>query len=278
MKQEYFLDELTLNVHDLENMKQYYNTKIGLPILKETNSEVTFGHNLPLITLRKVESSHRKQNTGLYHLALLLNSRQHLGEFLVHLIQNKIPIDGASDHGYSEALYLTDPEGNGIEVYADKDESQWDVRESGEIVGITIAMDAQGVINEAKETFTQMNNQTILGHVHYYVTDLNATQAFYVDALGFDLKLDYGHQAKFMASGMYHHHIGANTWKGTHLKAPLEDDLGINHMVISTTKDLTEINQSLLDKGYLPIYKDNTISVKDNSGIPLKIIKNNTAL
>ena len=273
MKPNYGIESVTLNVHDLEKLSTFYQEIIGLEMINQSDSTVDLGvKDHILLSLNKVESTHRKQNTGLYHFALLLDFRKALGSFLLHLISTKYPIDGASDHGYSEALYLTDPEGNGIEVYADKDINAWDIKDDGTIEGITIAMDIDGVIKEAEQNINKLNNNTIMGHVHLFVTDLETTEDFYVDKLGFDLKFNYGAQAKFMASGLYHHHIGANTWAGTHLQAPENNDLGIHHFTINTSEDLNTIHDNLLKNQIDVTLDNNTLIMKDNSGIGVHIV------
>ncbi|NLC42411.1 MAG: VOC family protein [Erysipelothrix sp.] len=275
MEHNYSIDSVTLNVNNLDGMTKFYEETIGLEVLNrnEVRSELGgLGSTAPILTLLKSEAKQRKQNTGLYHFAVLLDSRKALGSFLIHLLATGYPIDGASDHGYSEAIYLTDPEGNGIEVYADKEVSAWDIEDDGTINGITIAMDAEGVLKSGEQNVPKMNENTIMGHVHLFVTDLVATEKFYVDQLGFDLKLNYGDQAKFMASGLYHHHVGANTWAGTHLQKPVEGDLGIHHFTIKTPNDLTELYMELSTTGIDITNNGSYLSLVDNSGIAIRIV------
>ena len=140
-----------------------------------------------------------------------------MGSILYHLLTKKYGIDGASDHGYSEAIYFNDPEGNGIEIYRDKEMSTWDVRPDGKIEGVTEAMDADGVIGAMVKIYDGIPSGSIMGHVHLTVHDLVETQQFYENVLGISLKSDFFGQAKFFAAGNYHHHIGSNMWAGKHL-------------------------------------------------------------
>ena len=213
-----------LNVSDLELMKQFYTQNIGLKVLHETSDKVILGVDTPLLSLYKIDSKTRSNTADLYHFALLVPTQQVLGEILLALYQKGL-LSGASDHGYSEALYLNDPEGNGIEIYCDKNIDQWDIKDDGRIVGVTEEIDAQHLLSLAKEPFTSQPEGTKMGHVHLMVHDLKETQAFYED-LGFDLKLDYGGRAKFFARGLYHHHLGANTWHGQ-LPVRSENQLGV---------------------------------------------------
>ena len=144
------LGKVALKVNDLKKMTQFYQEAIGLDLMEEKENSVVLGvaaDNTPLVELIQLAApSNRKRTTGLFHLAILLPTRADLGSILYHLLTKKYAIDGASDHGYSEAIYLNDPEGNGIEIYRDKDMSDWDIRPDGKIEGVTEAMDADGVI------------------------------------------------------------------------------------------------------------------------------------
>lgn len=210
--EKWAIEQVDLNVKDITTMRDFYRDEIGLNVIEEQDDVVVLGVDTPLIRLFKLENGLVNNAAGLYHLALLVPTQKVLGEILIALYQKGL-LSGASDHGYSEALYLNDPEGNGIEIYWDKPSEEWDVKEDGKIDGITIEIDAQNLLKLATEPFTKMPQGTKMGHVHFKVNDLKETQAFYND-LGFDLKADYSTQAKFFAHGFYHHHIGANTWHG----------------------------------------------------------------
>lgn len=147
------LQEVTLNVHNLANMQRFYQEIIGLEVLNKEEKGVVLGiaeTNFPLVHLQQAmtESLDVSYN-GLYHLAIRVPSREALGNALYHWLLTKTPLIGASNHGYSEAIYLEEPEGNGIEVYRDRPQQEWDIRSDGRIVGITEEMDAQGVLAAA---------------------------------------------------------------------------------------------------------------------------------
>ena len=155
---------------------------------------------------------------GLFHLALLVPDRRALAEALRRVAQAGWRLDGASDHLVSEALYLSDPEGNGIELYRDRPRAEWRTSETGELAMATLPLDLDDLAHELAgdegdgETDRGMPPGTTLGHVHLQVADLAAAEAFYVGALGFDVMVRGYPGALFVAAGGYHHHLGLNTW------------------------------------------------------------------
>ncbi|ALV21708.1 Glyoxalase family protein [Carnobacterium antarcticum] len=275
------IGEVVLNVENLKDMKQFYQTIIGMDIKTETSSAVSFGakeDETILLTLQSVPAGDVDvRSTGLYHLALLLPTRQDLGEMLYHILVSGYPLTGASDHGYSEALYLDDPEGNGIEIYWDKPKTDWDIRADGQIAGVTEPMDAEGVIAEAKKAFSGLPVGSFMGHVHLFVADLDRTEAFYKNLVGFDLKFDFGAQAKFFAAGEYHHQIGANTWAGKGIPAAEKGTRGLAYytIVVPVKEDFTRIQATLDEQQYAYQLDEaaNVLSLEDPNGITLKIVQ-----
>lgn len=227
------IEQITLKVAHLEKMTIFYE-KIGLKLIKESPGVNFLGvADDILLVLKEIKQPLRKENkVGLFHVAFLLPERKNLGTALKHYLALNI-LTGASDHGYSEALYLNDPEGNGIEVYWDKPKKMWDIREGGRIVGVTKSLDLRNLLEESTEHFSGFPKNSKIGHVHLKVRDLKETENFYVEQLGLQLKDNYGTQAKFFAAGSYHHHIGANTWAGTHLPLLEKNDLGLEEIVFT---------------------------------------------
>lgn len=277
-EKDWKLGKVVLNVKDLEKMSEFYQKVIGLTVLDSHSENVVLGieaTKTPLVELVKVDPQGQKTLTaGLFHLALLLPTRQDLGEYLYYLLLNKFPLGGASDHGYSEALYFNDPEGNGIEIYVDKPKSVWDRREDGRIEGITIQMDAEGVLGTVEKPFAGMPVGTIMGHVHLTVHDLQGTEDFYTTLIPLGLKSDYSGQAKFFASGDYHHHLGSNTWAGKELPAPIADQLGMAYYewIVPSEAELTALVERLYEKNYPYTQENGTVIVKDNSGIEMRVV------
>lgn len=276
-EKDWKLGKVALKVKDLEKMSEFYQKVVGLTVLDSKMKAITLGLEStkePLVELVQIQPDATKTLTaGLFHLALLLPSRQDLGEYLYYLLVNKYPLGGASDHGYSEALYFNDPEGNGIEIYADKPESEWDRRENGRIEGITIQMDAEGVLGTVKKQFTGMPAGTIMGHVHLTVHDLPGTEDFYTNIVPLGLKSDYFGQAKFFASGDYHHHVGSNTWAGKNLPEPRENQLGLAYYewLVPNQEEMDALLSRLKEKDYTYKEDNGVIILKDNSGIEMHI-------
>ena len=266
---------VALKVANLANQILFYQQIIGLHILKRTNNKVIMGAGqTPLLILREIANPLAlSRKTGLFHVAFRMPNRKALGNALIHFLKNKAPIIGASDHGYSEAIYLTDPEGNGIEVYCDKPISDWDIRDDGEIVGVTIEMDAQGVVATADGNWNGVPDATDIGHVHLKVADLLATENFYTEVLGLSLKNNFGQQAKFFATGNYHHHIGSNIWNGRNLPAMADNDLGLDFYTffVKDQGELERIDKHLVEKNIIFERKpDKTLSLVDPNGIKLQ--------
>jgi catechol 2,3-dioxygenase len=154
------------------------------------------------------------RSAGLFHTAFLLPTRADLGRWVKHAIEKRIPISGASDHFVSEALYLNDPEGNGIEIYADRPKDTWKWRGSS-IEMATVRLDVEGLvaaIPAGDAGWRGAPENSVIGHVHLRVGDPVAAEAWWHDEFGFDTVARYGADAVFLSSGGYHHHIGANRW------------------------------------------------------------------
>ncbi|RLQ90818.1 VOC family protein [Planomicrobium sp. Y74] len=227
-----YTDEVGLKVLNLEGMKKFYQDIIGFQVVSENANEVRLGTDgKSLIRLTASEGLQPKQNryAGLYHFAILLPSRKELGKILLHLHQQGIRM-GSSDHLVSEALYLSDPEGNGIEIYRDRDPEEWNWN-NGEVAMAVDPIDAEGVMQEAalsKESWSGMPSGTVMGHVHLHVSNLDEAQEFYTAGLGFEIMTSMGGQALFLSDQKYHHHIGLNVWNGTGIPALPEQAAGLD--------------------------------------------------
>jgi catechol 2,3-dioxygenase len=223
------LGHVTLQVSDLERSLDYYQQVLGLRVLSRTASHVMLaahGDDAPLVRLQEragAASVATKGLLGLYHFAILLPDRAALGRFVTHLSQVGARA-GASDHLVSEALYLRDPDGLGIEVYADRPRSDWHTR-AREIEMTTEPLDLRSVAAAAQgEPWTGMPAGTRMGHVHLHVGDLERASAFYHEALGLDRMVWSYPGALFLAAGGYHHHLGLNTWAGAGARPAGEGD------------------------------------------------------
>ena len=214
-----YLGEVALYVADLARQKDFYQRVLGLELLEEQDGQVALGRDGQAL-VRLLATSDRqsvKSVYGLYHLALLLPSRQALADILKHLSENKVPMVGGADHGYSEAIYLEDPEGNGIELYRDKPQPDWDIREDGRIIGVTEALAAQEIYELGQEVQPfSIAAGTRMGHVHLSVKNSRAASQFYQKLLGMEDKFSVP-SASWLASGNYHHHLAVNEWGGKNL-------------------------------------------------------------
>lgn len=223
-----YTGEVHLKVTDLDKMTNFYTEIIGFSVLEKKDKHVvlTADGQTPLLVLEQPESIVPKEprRTGLYHLALLLPTRADLGKAIKHFSRNQIPL-GAADHQVSEALYLSDPDGNGIEIYCDREPKTWHWND--DLVAMsTDPLDTRAVVEESGEDdWTRLPSGTVMGHIHLHVANLPNTKEFY-EALGFKVVSRYP-QALFMANGNYHHHIGLNTWNGADASRPTEGSAGM---------------------------------------------------
>jgi catechol 2,3-dioxygenase len=218
------IGRVRLRVADLGRALQLYRDVLGLEVERDEGARVTLAPrgsapNGELITLEEHPGIARRPtrpvSTGLYHVALLLPSRRDLGRSLIRLRQSDYPLRGMSDHAVSESLYLNDPDGNGLEIYADRPRPEWPVQ--GGVVQMTVdPMDVEGVIaagRERPEPWTGLPAGTIVGHIHVTVSRMQQSVAFYRDVIGFDVMMRIPSLTAVSAGG-YHHHLNLNTWAG----------------------------------------------------------------
>lgn len=220
---------VSLTVADLDRSLRYYQEGIGLAMLDGNGRSTVLGvGNTPLVKLVELPGARRIRGvTGLYHFAILLPSRLELARTIRHLAEMKTPVDGAADHLFSEALYLSDPDGHGIEIYQDREGSNW-YDERGNLLGDTLPLDINSILSELDQDerpWDGLHANTVMGHVHLHVANLSAADRFYVDVIGFNkppttLRIP---TASFINAGGYHHHLGLNTWAGVGAPPPPDD-------------------------------------------------------
>jgi catechol 2,3-dioxygenase len=210
------LGRVRLRVGDLERAQAFYSGVLGLNVSEDDGSTLTFGDLLVLEEHPGIARRPRRPvTTGLYHVALLVPDRRELGRSLLRLHQTGYPLRGMSDHAVSESLYLDDPDGNGLEIYADRPRSMWPMRDG--VVQMTVdPMDVDGVLaagRERSESWVGLAPETVVGHVHFTVSALEPAVAFYRDVIGFDVMMSIPSLVAVSAGG-YHHHLNLNTWAG----------------------------------------------------------------
>jgi catechol 2,3-dioxygenase len=210
---------VALTVADLERSLAYYTTALGFQELERGEGTVTLGAGgTPLLLLTEERGAQpwphdRYGYTGLYHFAILVPTRADLGRWLRHWLELGLPVPGQGDHLVSEALYLSDPDGNGIEIYRDRPRDTW-TWSSGQVRMAADPVDLRGLLEDAEregKPWTGMPAGTRVGHIHLQVGDIAQAAAFYHDVLGFDIVASMP-SALFVSAGGYHHHIGMNTW------------------------------------------------------------------
>jgi catechol 2,3-dioxygenase len=251
-----------LRVANRERMLAFYRDIIGLKLHRQEDNVAYLGAGGDdlLALIESPDSKRVTGTTGLYHFALLVPSRYDLARSLQRIADTNTALQGLSDHYVSEAIYLADPEGNGIEIYRDRPTHDW--YRDGQFRMGTIPMDVEGVLGSLEgqtPTWTGLHSDTIMGHIHLHVAAIPETEAFYRDLLGMDVMVNVG-SATFMSYNGYHHHIGGNIWAGQ--TPPPPDALGLDRYVLQVTDNdqldtiLTHLDQANVpieeqDKGYL---------------------------
>ncbi len=233
-----------LAVADLEGSLRFYNEILGLHVAGRHNGTVALAataqtpRESAIVVLSALPGARPqpRRTTGLYHLAILMPSRITLARSLAHLIETRYRLQGASDHLVSEALYLADPEGNGIELYADRRREQWP-RRGDRITMATEPLDLDDLLGElSRDSSDQrefaLDPATRIGHVHLRVSDLAGAEAFYAGLLGFDVTVRDYPGALFVSAGGYHHHIGMNTWASAGAPSPPPGTAGLRDYTI----------------------------------------------
>jgi len=231
-----YIGPVALTVSDLDRSIAFYRERLGFQLHRRDGNTATLGDGTTdLLALTGVPAAKRMRGTtGLYHFAILVPTRADLARVLAHLVATRTPLQGLSDHGVSEAIYLADPDGNGIEVYRDRPRDEWP-RAGRELRMVTEPMDLEGVmaaLAERDDASLTLPAGTRMGHVHLHVSNLPDAEAFYAGVLGFELMQHFGAQAAFLSAGGYHHHVGLNTWAGVGAPAPPPGAIGLREFLV----------------------------------------------
>jgi catechol 2,3-dioxygenase len=262
-----------LRAADLDRVTDFYERAIGLG---------TPGRFGDLVALGAGESSmvelvgapdappRPPRTTGLFHLAILVPDRAELARALRRVTDAGWRFSGASDHLVSEALYLADPEGNGIEIYRDRPREEWR-RTDGQIEMATLPLDLESVLGELDGAETEpgpIADGTRIGHVHLNVADLDAAEAFYVEVLGFDVTVRGYPGALFVSTGGYHHHVGINTWAGEGAPAPPPASRGLDRfeLLLPDDESLAAVERRLDAAGVESVRDSDGLRLADPSG------------
>ncbi len=268
-----------IRVSNLERSLAFYQNVVGLSVLQQSGREAEMtadGQNVLLI-LREIENAkvlRRNSVAGLYHFAILVPDRPSLGLVLRNLINSGIEV-GQGDHLVSEALYIQDPDNNGIEIYRDRPKDTWKHDAVGHVVMTTDPVDVDGLL--AASEGLQWNGLpagTIIGHVHFHVGDLGKAKEFYIDLLGFELTAHYGDAAMFISAGGYHHHIGLNVWAGQGAPAAPTDAAGIDYftLLLPNEEERTAVVKRVRGAGYTVVEENGVPAFKDPWNIGIKLV------
>lgn len=257
-------------VADLQRALDFYAGSLGFhEIGREGDTAIlSADHKTPHILLTENREAHAKprQSTGLYHVAIRYPTRTALARAFQRLIAVRYQFGGFSDHAVSEALYLSDPDGNGLEMYTDRPRDQWP-RTNGVIAMVSEALDVDDLLDQAaldSSPWEATDVGTDIGHVHLHVSNLNTAKHFYVDLLGLELAVDWSQNgALFVAAGGYHHHLGLNTWAGR--IPPPANSVGLRtfQLVISDGQALEEAAARIEAAGFTVEPQTNGIRVYD---------------
>ncbi|WP_409293965.1 VOC family protein [Peribacillus sp. SCS-26] len=268
--------EIKLKVADLYRAIRFYEEVIGFIVIDRSDSSAVLSADgkTPLLSLERPEqvTPRERNTTGLYHFALLLPQRSDLADIVNHFIKIGLPI-GSSDHLVSEALYFSDPDGNGIEIYADRPPSEWTWQ--GTEVQMTVdPLDFKDLLSESRGEWKGLPAGTVMGHVHLHVAELRETEEFYTNGLGFEAVSHLGSQALFVSTGKYHHHLGLNTWAGEGAPPPAESSTGLNWytLIFPGTEALEQAVERIRQLGASVEKKEQMYITYDPSGNKIHLI------
>ncbi|MFH5187272.1 VOC family protein [Paenibacillus sp. TAB 01] len=273
------IGQVKLKVSRLDDSIAFYEEVVGLRVLERTavTAALTADDVKPLVLLEELPDAvklPRRSAAGLYHFALLLPDRRSLGLALRNLIRSGIHI-GSSDHLVSEALYIADPDNNGIEIYADRPRSSWQYDAAGHVLMATNPLDRDGLLVEAEEApWDGLPKGTKLGHIHLHVSGLAESQSFYSGVLGFDVVSRYADNALFISAGGYHHHIGLNVWAGAGAPLAPAHAAGLAYFTVAFAgAEPLENTLAQLRNAGVPVHQEaEAWIVHDPSGIELRLV------
>ena len=266
------LGAVHLTVSDLDRSLSYYTEVLGLPTLEQESGRASVGAGDRELLVLVEQSGARPApgHTGLFHFALLVPERVDLARWLAHAVRTRAPLVGLSDHFVSEAVYLSDPDEHGIELYWDRPREVWEGQVGQRLT--TLPLDVRDLLAELDdlrtEPFDALPDGTTMGHVHLKVAAIEETVRFYRDVLGFDLMAALGAQAAFLSAGGYHHHVGANTWESAGAPAAPPGSASLRHATIElpSAAALDDVARRVADDGQELEPHPGGVLVRDPSG------------
>ncbi|MAG37181.1 MAG: glyoxalase [Dehalococcoidia bacterium] len=272
------LGAVALTVSSLDRSVAFYQNVLGFSLHDRAGvtAKLGAGGGDLLVLAEQPGARQVPRTTGLYHFAPLLPSRRELAHVLKRIADTQTSVQGLVDHWVSEAIYLSDPDGNGIEIDRDRPRAEWPPFESVSRRG-NGPLDVDGILGEldgVDEPWSGLHPETVVGHMHLHVADVGQSRAFYEGVLGFEPTMNLGDTASFVAAGGYHHHIAFNTWAGVGAPPPPPDAVGLRHFVIClpNESELADVLDRVREAGLELGERDDGVYIQDPSrnGIVLK--------
>jgi catechol 2,3-dioxygenase len=271
------LGPVSLTVTDLDRSVAWYQSALGLRVHRHDADVAALGDGEQDVLLLHEDAAAAQpgRHSGLYHYALLYPTREELARAALRLAATRTPIQGASDHGTHEAIYLPDPDGNGIELAADRPREQWPTPEQEFSAGGPRPLDFDALLATvaAEEPSAQVRPGLRMGHVHLHVADVSAGLAFYRDVLGFDVWALLP-SAAFVAAGGYHHHLGFNTWRGEGIPPQPAGVVGLRHwtVVLEQVDDVAAVRDRVRSAGIASQDVTGGFAVTDPFGMTVRVV------
>ena len=272
------IENVHLRVSDLESCTAFYRDQLGFAETSAEHGKIGFApskESLPVLFLSEDKDADRFPSVpGLYHVAYLYPHRKELARAFKRLHEHRWPFQGFADHGVSEALYLADPDGNGIELYADRPRTEWRYQD-GQLQMSTQHLDMENLLSELSGESGSENGvhpQTRIGHLHLQVSDLLKAENFYHGLVGFDVTQRNFPGALFVSAGGYHHHVGLNTWNSRGMTRPSGETLGLIRYGVDVRENriLEDLKQRLRGAGAIIEATDRSVVARDQDGIQVE--------
>lgn len=272
--QQIRLGVVALSVADLQRSVHFYTDPIGLRVHHQDDTHAILGSDQPLLRLYEQKGARRvARASGLFHCALRVPTRTALAQIIAHFIEQQTPLAGTADHLVSEALYLSDPDGHGIEIYWDRPRDGW-FDPQGNLQMGTLALDMDALLEAGKDDvpWCGLPDATDMGHVHLQVSDLATANVFYLDVLGFELMAGMS-SASFISADRYHHHLGLNTWASRNQPYAPDDAARLLYATIVMPETVLAGVRARLENAHVPVTPlENGLRITDPSGIVLHLV------
>jgi len=274
-----FVGHVKIKVEKLDRSLEFYQEVLGFNILEQTTTtaKLTVDGKTSFLSIEQPENVKKRQerSSGLYHFAILLPERSDLAHVLVHFREKGILLFAAEDHNVSEALYLHDPDGNGIEIYVDRDPSTWTWKGT-EVDMTTVPLNIENLLTSLLpgKTWNGMPEGAVIGHIHLNVAELAKTEEFYVKGLGLNVVNRYKDQALFLSSMNYHHHVAVNIWNGLGAPAPLHNSVGLDTFTLHFPNEEARLQVVTNLKGIGAVVEEGNslIITEDPSGNRIELV------